>query len=130
METALSSHGHLWELIHSLPICHHIYERSILFGYELPLCCRCTGIYSLIPVGFVLNYFLKIGRDGSVLVLVIIMGLAVLTGVEALFEHFFELDPGNLMRLATGAVSGFSIGVMFNLGISGLFEKSAEGRDP
>lgn len=130
METVLSSHGYLWELIHSLPICHHIYERSIIFGYELPLCCRCSGIYPFIPLGFILNYFLKIGKSGNISVLAIITGFALLTGAEALFESFVNFDPGNLIRLITGAVSGFSIGVMFNLGISGLLNKSIENHLP
>jgi len=121
VELIPSFHGWLWELVHSLPICHHIYERSILFGYEFPLCCRCTGIYTFIPLGFCLNFVLRAGASGRLKVLAMIVGLSIFTGAEAIFESVTRLDPGNLVRLVTGAVSGFSIGILFNLGIGGFF---------
>jgi uncharacterized membrane protein len=123
LELLPSLHSDLWELIHSLPICHHIYERSILFGCELPLCCRCTGIYTSILLGFCLNFALKIGESGKLRVLAVVIGLAMFTGAEAVFEAVFGFDPGNLTRLITGAVSGFSIGIMFHLGVTGLFPR-------
>ena len=128
MELIPSFHGWLWELIHSLPICHHIYERSILFGYELPLCCRCTGIYTFIPLGFCLNFPLRFGSSGRLGTLAIIVGLSVFAGAEAIFESATGLDPGNLVRIVTGAVSGFSIGILFNLGIFGLFSNGKGNR--
>ncbi len=116
----------LWELIHSLPICHHMPERSRIFGIDLPLCCRCTGIYLFIIVGFLVNRFIPlcdIRRTGR---LAFFIALSLVAGAEACAETVFGVDPGNLVRLLTGAVSGFAIGALLSAGLSGF--RSATGK--
>jgi uncharacterized membrane protein len=110
----------LWDLIHSLPICHHLPERSRIFGIDLPLCCRCTGIYLFIIVGFLVNRFIPlcdIRRTGR---LAFFIALSLVTGVEACAEIAFGVDPGNVVRLFTGAASGFAIGALLSAGLSGF----------
>lgn len=74
-------------------------------------------------LGFGLNFVLKAGRSENFWILALIIGFSMFTGAEALFESVSGFDPGNLVRIVTGAVSGFAIGIMFNLGIIGLFAK-------
>lgn len=116
----------LWDLIHSLPICHHLPERSRIFGIDLPLCCRCTGIYVFIIVGFLVNRFIPlcdIRRTGR---LAFFIALSLVAGAEACAEIAFGIDPGNVVRLFTGAASGFAIGTLLSAGLSGF--GSARGK--
>ena len=118
MNLLMSLHGKIWEFLHSFPICHHIPERSILFEYELPLCCRCTGLYSFFIFMFILNFFLKIGYSGSKKTLIIIILLPLIAGIEAMLELKFHLDPGNFIRFIMGSVSGSALGIILNIGLS------------
>jgi uncharacterized membrane protein len=119
MEILNTIFSRLWHLIHSLPICHRLPERSTLWGLDFPLCCRCTGLYSFLLLGFILNSFFKIGYSGKKKTLVVLIGLSVLTGIEAVLEMLFGIDLGNLTRLLTGAVSGCAIGASLNAALFG-----------
>ncbi len=110
----------LWEFIHSLPICHHLPERSRIFGIDLPLCCRCSGIYSFILIGIIANHFLRLTDIHQNKRLVAFVLLSLVTGIEACAELLFDVDAGNPARLITGAVSGFAIGVLLHVGASGI----------
>jgi uncharacterized membrane protein len=118
----------LWDLLYRLPICHPLPDRSRLFGVDLPLCCRCSGIYSFIVIGIVANHFLKLTDIHQNKRLVAFVLLSLVTGVEACAEIIFNIDLGNGIRLLTGAVSGFAIGVLFFAGVSGI--KAAPGKRP
>jgi uncharacterized membrane protein len=116
----------LWDLVNSLPICHHLPQRSHIFGIDLPLCCRCTGIYSFVIAGFIVNHIFglcDVRRNGRLAFFVI---LSLVTGIEACAEIVLGVDPGNAVRLLTGAVSGFAIGALLSAGIAGI--KTAPGK--
>ena len=122
METIQKLLDSLWNFIYSLPICHHLPERSGLWGLDFPLCCRCTGLYSFLIFGFIGNVFLNIGYTGRRRTLIVLIGLSVLTGIEAVLEIVFGIDLGNLTRLVTGAVSGCAIGFLLSIGLFGKSE--------
>jgi hypothetical protein len=77
------------------------------------------GLYSFLLLGFIANSFLKIGHNGGGRTPILLAGLSVLTGIEALLEMTLRMDPGNLTRFITGAVSGCAIGFLLTIGIHG-----------
>jgi len=62
-----------------------------------------------------LNGFLKIGYTKGKRTLIILIGLSLITGIEAVFEMVFEIDLGNLLRFVTGSISGYAIGTLLSV---------------
>lgn len=83
------------------PICHQLPERSFfLFGGQLPVCARCTGIYFGALVG---SFFVR-QKSPSPWFLVVAMIPLALDGVTQLFFR----ESTNVIRLATGLIAGFA----------------------
>ena len=103
-------------------ICHRITSRSFaIYGRQLPLCARCTGIY----LGIVLSFLVLIlaGRGRRVgmpklPLLLTILGLVAIMGVDGVnsYSHFFPkfphvYEPRNWLRLVTGMGAGLAMGI-------------------
>lgn len=93
------------------PICHQLPERSFfLFGHQLPVCARCTGIY----FGAFLGSFCA--REKAPPRWVFIGGVTplVLDGVTQLFFR----ESTNVLRLITGLLAGFVVVFYLYAGLS------------
>ncbi|MFW6375674.1 MAG: DUF2085 domain-containing protein [Thermoplasmatota archaeon] len=91
-------------------ICHGQEDRClILFGHKLPICSRCTGFYSGILIGFLLNFlFFDIGARA--LFILSLIGLIPL-GFDGSIQRFTEYESNNITRLSTGLFCGIFIGM-------------------
>ena len=91
-------------------ICHGKEDRClVLFGHRLPICSRCTGFYSGILMGFLLNS-LFFYNDGRALFIFSLIGLIPI-GIDGLFQKFTDYESCNLIRLSTGLFCGMFIGM-------------------
>lgn len=99
-------------------VCHRISSRSFHLGdRQLPLCARCSGMYTGAFVGFLFQV-LK-GRRGGFpkkRFLVVLGVLLVLFGIDGVnsYLHFFPnfpslYEPNNILRLLTG--TGVGVGM-------------------
>ncbi len=97
-------------------VCHQIPERCfVIFGKRMPICSRCTGVYSGLGIGLLLPFILYgiYSINVSVLLFLLIIGLApmALDG----FTQFRGLrKSNNHLRFITGFVGGLFLGIMFN----------------
>lgn len=104
-----------------LQICHHLPERSHLFGLDLPLCCRCTGIYVFLVLGFVAGEVRHVCRTrDSRYLLFVLIPLSLTAALQAGMERFLGLDMGNAVRFVSGAIAGGAIGILLNTGYAAI----------
>ncbi len=83
------------------PICHQLPERSFfIFGHQLPVCARCTGIY----FGALAGSFFAREKSPSPLFLVAALIPMALDGGTQLFLR----ESTNVLRLVTGVIAGFA----------------------
>ncbi|MCP4360921.1 MAG: DUF2085 domain-containing protein [Chloroflexi bacterium] len=104
-------------------ICHRITERTFsIFGRQLPLCVRCTGMYLGVFLSFVTLLLAGRGRWGELprlpilLTLLTFIGIMGVDGVNS-YTHFFPdfphlYEPRNWLRLATGMGTGLAMGLI------------------
>lgn len=95
------------------PICHQLPERSFfLFGHQLPVCARCTGIYFGAFLG---SFFARKESPHPLFLVAALIPLALDGGTQLLFR-----ESNNMLRLGTGLIAGFA--VVFYL-YAGIFSK-------
>lgn len=103
-------------------ICHRITSRSfMIYGRQLPLCARCTGIYLGIVLAFLVLILAGRGRRVNMPklpILLAMLGLVALMGIDGVnsYTHFFPnlphvYEPQNWLRLATGMGAGLAMGI-------------------
>lgn len=113
-------------------VCHQIAERSfILAGKTLPVCARCTGIYT--GIFFAMLFFILRGRlQGN---RPYSAGCAVLAGlcflpisIDGFFSYlgFWESNP--FLRVVTGALAGGALPGFLLLGAN--FEPTGKNDSP
>ena len=86
-------------------VCHQRPERSFhLWGAQLPVCARCTGIYAGAIAGALLPLRGRIGRAGWFLALAASPALASLA-----YEWIAGSTPSNMVRAATGVLLGAAV---------------------
>lgn len=91
-------------------ICHGKEDRClVLFGHRLPICSRCTGFYSGILIGFLLNS-LFFYNDARALFIFSLVGLIPM-GLDGFLQEFTEYESNNMIRLSTGMLAGIFIGM-------------------
>jgi uncharacterized membrane protein len=94
---------------------HHTEEhldRTIslkIFGREIRLCARCTGLTLGFVTGLVLLYFSVIPNLGEYLSLILAIVLALPTMVDWWTQSVFGRESKNYIRLPTGYSMGFGI---------------------
>lgn len=111
-------------------VCHRIGERSFHIGsYQLPLCCRCSGMYLGAATGLVFQSLIgwkrsRIPRWGILTILVLFVLAFGIDGANSYLYLIKQVQPGflaaipnlyqpvNSLRLLTGSGMGLAIAVM------------------
>jgi uncharacterized membrane protein len=105
------------------PLCHHLPERTLHLGSRpLPVCARCTGLWSATALGGPLGWALggQAKHVGSALAL---GGLATLVGlVAALAEWGGLIATANEVRVVLGAALGVGMPLLIGLGARVLWD--------
>lgn len=104
-------------------ICHRLTERSFaIYGRQLPLCARCTGMYLGVFLSFAVLLLAGRARWGDLprlpilLTLLAFIGIMGVDGVNS-YTHFFPnfphvYQPRNWLRLLTGMGAGLAMGLI------------------
>ena len=91
-------------------VCHQMAERSLLFeGMQMPLCARCTGIYTGVFFAFCFFFLKKRITEGNSFSLVqaILTGLAILpVGIDGVGSYLGFWESSQLMRIFSGSLVG------------------------
>lgn len=121
LATLAASHRHNSSLIYLFTVlvygtgsvlCHQLPERSFhLWGAQLPVCARCTGIYAgaaiaaAIAAGFGSTTRRRRARLG-------LLAAALPTIATLLYEWTSGVTPSNWIRAAAGACLGAAVGAL------------------
>jgi uncharacterized membrane protein len=98
------------------PICHQLPERSFfLWGHQLPVCARCTGIYMGAFLGSLF------ARNESPPAWVLVAALVPL-GVDGGTQLFFR-ESTNTLRFVTGIIAGIAVAFYLVPGLTDLLQK-------
>ena len=112
-------------------VCHQMAERSFIFhGLQMPLCARCTGIYTGVFFAFCFFYLKKRMNAGTPFSLLqaILTGLVILpVGIDGVGSYLGFWESSQLMRVLTGSLVG-SIAPGFLL-IAGNFDPKRENTE-
>lgn len=97
-------------------ICHQRPERCfIINGKPMPICARCTGVYSGLIIGLLIPIIIPLiySIDVNILFLILIISLIpmALDGVTQLIKI---RESNNYLRFLTGFLAGMFLGVVFN----------------
>ncbi len=121
----------MFELIGSA-VCHQMAERSfILNGNQLPVCARCTGIYS--GIFFSMVFFFIFGRlkgnkpyatKGTILGASAFIPISI----DGFFSYMGFWESTQLLRIITGALAGASLIGFILLGAN--FKVAGENNKP
>lgn len=102
-------------------ICHRIDERSFsAYGRQLPLCARCSGIYSGAMAGLAIIFATgrsRVMRFPKWQIWVVLIGFVGLLGIDGLnsYGHLFPnfdggiYEPSNTLRVITGVFCGLTL---------------------
>lgn len=104
-------------------VCHRITARSFtLYGRQLPLCARCTGMYLGVFLSFLALLLAGRARWSALPRLPILLALVAFIGVMGVdgvnsYTHFFPrfphlYEPRNWLRLVTGMGAGLAMGLL------------------
>jgi uncharacterized membrane protein len=96
-------------------VCHQLPERSFyLWGRQLPVCARCTGIYAgaaIAAIGYVVGRPLRWASDGKrsrpLKTLALLASLPTI--LTLLYEWTTGVTPSNAVRAAAGFVLGVTL---------------------
>ena len=113
-------------------VCHQMAERSFLFhGMQMPLCARCTGIYTGVFFAFCFFFWktrMQAGKPFS-LQQEVVTGAAILpVGLDGVGSYLGFWESSQLMRVLTGSLVG-AIVPGFLL-MAGNFDPKRENRTP
>lgn len=97
-------------------ICHQIPERSFfVYGKQLPLCARCTGIYLGMFIAFSFYFFTKILKNKKPIkppalwINIFSIFFILIMPLHALSALIISTPYDNILRFITGLLFGFSI---------------------
>ena len=94
-------------------VCHQLPERSFhIHGRPLPLCARCTGYWSALVAGILVNTLLQIHSylPRAQLFWVVVL-FTIPMGLDGVTQLFGWRESNNPLRFLTGVLSGFWCGV-------------------
>jgi uncharacterized membrane protein len=99
--------------------CHQLHERSFFFyGYQFPVCARCTGLFMGQIMGLSLFYFF-LRFDLKILFILAFISLLAL-GIDGILQLKKIYFSNNLRRLITGILCGHFV-MCFNIKIISVF---------
>lgn len=94
-------------------VCHQMAERSFIFGgIPLPVCARCTGIYSGIFFSMLFFFFfgrLKGNKPYSTGGMMIGAFSFIPISIDGFFSYMGFWESNQLLRVVTGALAGASL---------------------
>jgi uncharacterized membrane protein len=86
-------------------ICHQRPERSFhLWGAQLPVCARCTGVYVGAALAAIAPALRRVERPA----LLLFAGAAP-AGMTLVYEWTTGITPSNIARAATGVLVGWAV---------------------
>ncbi|SEK23806.1 Uncharacterized membrane protein [Methanobrevibacter gottschalkii] len=92
-------------------ICHRKPERSFhIYGYQFPVCTRCTGFYITMFLYFGYTYFFFV--DYTIHVILLAMLLLIPTVIDGLTQLMGHRESNNNLRFITGLMGGLSLGII------------------
>ncbi|MGM0509953.1 MAG: DUF2085 domain-containing protein [Thermoplasmatota archaeon] len=104
-------------------VCHGKPERCLVIGGKrLPLCARCFGTYSGIPLGILVSViFLSAESISPTFLFILTLVALVPTAVDGTLQESTRWESSNLLRTLTGLLLGTVMGVdiwwiLMNLG--------------
>lgn len=120
-------------------VCHQRPERSFhLWGSQVPVCARCSGLYALAPIGFVLaRRSSRLGasrhwpnRDGVSIhqLRMALLATAMPTLVTVGGEWIGLMHPTNLVRAVAGLPLGLSVAWVAGLALIGAIDETPRRR--
>jgi len=113
-------------------VCHQMAERSFIFdGTPLPVCARCTGIYSGIFLAMVFFFFfgrLKGNKPYSTLGMIIGALSFLPISIDGFFSYLGFWESNQFLRVVTGALAGASLPGFLLLGAN--FDVVGENTEP
>ena len=101
-----------WNVVYTAGdrLCHQHASRSFFInGNQMPFCSRCTAIWIGIPLGLLLILFINIPLDFKIVVL-FLLGLVPI-GIDGVGQLFQLWESTNLIRVATGLLTGIICGI-------------------
>lgn len=109
-------------------LCHQRIERTFSINdLNMPVCSRCTGIYLGIFLSLLVIVLLerKIkGEFPSLKILLVSMGVFLLMGADVVLSFLGLIQSGNVIRLATGFMTGwFIVLLLFPLANNAMFKR-------
>ena len=98
--------------IGALTGCHQMYRRSFsIYGYQFPVCARCTGLGLGQFFGFIFSFVL-LKYDILIFIPPAILSLMIL-GIDGLGQFYKKWESTNLRRFITGLLCGFFVFLFF-----------------
>ncbi len=109
-------------------LCHQNIERTFsIDAFNMPVCSRCTGIYSGIFLSLLVIVLLerKIkGEFPSLKIVLAAVGVFLLMGADVVLSVLGLIESGNTIRLATGLLTGWFMALLlFPLANNVMFGK-------
>ena len=98
-------------------VCHQIEARSFhLWGRQMPVCARCTGIYigAAIAAAAVLTRRHRLVALHPPRVMAVLAVAAMPAAASLVFEWTTGIDPGNILRAITGLVLGAAVAAVIS----------------
>src|SRR5262249_26471531 len=88
-------------------VCHQLPDRSFhLWGRQLPVCARCTGLYGGAALAAIAASFVRRPVAVPISPLVVVAVAALPAAATLVFEWTTGITPCNGIRAATGVVAG------------------------
>ena len=93
--------------------CHQMHERSFsIFGFQFPVCARCTGLGIGQLSGFIISFAL-FNYDILFLFIPAIISVSLLA-LDGVGQYYKKWESTNSRRLITGLMCGFFVIVFIN----------------
>ncbi len=113
-------------------VCHQLPERSIMVGGKLlPLCARCTGIYTGIFLSFVWIWFSDRKRGNQIPPMPVVVLLALSLApfmIDGGASYLGLWKTNNLIRILTGISAGYAFPYFFFLIMN--YDVYGDNREP
>jgi len=109
-------------------LCHQRIERTFsIDAFNMPVCSRCTGIYSGIFLSLIVIVLLERKIKGELPSLKIVLsavGVFLLMGAEVVLSMLGLIESGNIIRLVTGLLTGWFMAlILFPIANNVMFGK-------